>query len=145
MIRLNCILIGRFCYQNSFWDNHINEQCIFQLLHHVACQGLVVEIMATDIPPLKENNPLKALQVARLVWGKPNAPVLMIHQCSNYSSFSSSIRLNPVEEIWRVSILLYIKCAKITWINWLIKIFAIESIYASFWMFRFSNVAPEFK
>ena len=39
----------------------------FQPLHHVACQGLVVEIMATDIPTPRENNPLKALQVAQLV------------------------------------------------------------------------------
>ena len=39
----------------------------FQPPHQVECQGLVVEIMVTVIQPQKENNPRKALQVARPV------------------------------------------------------------------------------
>ena len=39
----------------------------FQPPHQVECRGLVVEIMVTVIQPQKENNPRKALQVARPV------------------------------------------------------------------------------
>ena len=39
----------------------------FQPPHQVECQGLVVETMVTVIQPQKENNPRKALQVARPV------------------------------------------------------------------------------